>query len=73
MGGAGVNVAEGVVSLGVGATSVAFAVTVGRASVGLGLGAGVFVDTGLGSSFVGVGSTIALAKTLASGDGVSAI
>ena len=63
----------GVESTTVGVTSAAFALTVGRASVGLGLGAGVFVDTGLGSSFVGVGSTIALAKTLASGVGVSAI
>ena len=67
--------AVGGTSVGVEADSVAFvvAVAVAGALVGLGLGTGALVGSGLGDSFVGEGSTSALAKTLASGDGVSAI
>ena len=63
----------GVESTTVGVTSAAFALTVGRASVGLGLGMGVFVGSSFGVSFVGEGSTSTLATTLASGGGVSTI
>ncbi len=63
----------GVESTTVGVTSAAFALTVGRASVGLGLGMGVFVGPSFGVSFVGEGSTSTLATTLASGGGVSTI
>ena len=66
----GVGVTTGVEA---GATSAAFASAVGGTSIEVGSGAGGFVGSGLGGSFVGEGSTIALAKTLASGDGVSAI
>ena len=57
------------------ATSAAFvaAGAVVGALVGLGLGAGGFVGSGLGGLFVGVGSTIVLATTLASEIGVLAI
>ncbi|HIA75009.1 MAG TPA: hypothetical protein EYN92_01090 [Dehalococcoidia bacterium] len=41
------------------------------ASVGLGLGAGGFIDSNFGGSFVGVSSTIALTATLASGVGAT--
>ncbi|MDP7453649.1 MAG: hypothetical protein QGE95_15455, partial [Arenicellales bacterium] len=53
--GNGVRVAEGAISVGVGAIPVAWvaAVAVGGASVGVGSGAGSFVGSGFGSSFVG--------------------
>ena len=73
--GVGVGVAEGTVLVGVEATSAVFvaAGAVVGALVGLGLGAGGFVDSGLVGFLVGEGSTSALATTLASGVGVSAI
>ena len=75
MGGTVVGIAVGGTSVGGDGTSVAFVVAVGVAGalVGLGLGVGGFVGSGLGGSFVGEGSTSTLATTLASGDGVSAI
>jgi hypothetical protein len=60
-------------SVGVDADSVAFVVAVAGALVGLSLGVGGFVGSGLGGSLVGEGSTSTLATTLASGGGVSAI
>ena len=69
-----------------GGTGVAVAVWVGGPGVNVAVGNGVgdavggtsgavggFVSSGLGGSFVGVGSTSTLATTVASGDGVSAI
>ena len=58
-----------------GATSEASVVTVAvvGASVGLDSGAGGLAGSGFGGSFVGVGSTIALTTTVASGVGVSAV
>jgi len=74
VGGIVVNVAEAVVSLEVGLTSVAFAVTVGRTSFGLDLVTGVFVGTGLEASVVvDEGLTSTLATTLASGRVVLAV
>ena len=65
--------AVGGTSVGVEANSVAFVIAVAGALVGLSLGVGGFVGSGLGGSLVGEGSTSTLATTLASGGGVSAI
>ena len=70
-----VGVTEDGILEGVGDTSMAFVVTFALdiASVGLDLGAGGFVGSGLGSSFGRGGSSCTLAATLASGVGVSSI
>ena len=70
-----VGVTEDGILVGVGDTSMAFVVTfaVDIASVGLDVGAGGFVGSGLGSSFGRDGSSCTLAATLASGVGVSSI
>ena len=60
----------GVVGIGV---DVVVGKVVGVAEGAISVAVGGFVSSGLGGSFVGVGSTSTLATTVASGDGVSAI
>jgi hypothetical protein len=69
-----VGVAEGAISVVVGiGVDVVVGKVVGVAEGAISVAVGGFVSSGLGGSFVGVGSTSTLATTVASGDGVSAI
>ena len=69
-----VGVAEGAISVVVGiGIDVVVGKVVGGAEGAISVAVGGFVSSGLGGSFVGVGSTSTLATTVASGDGVSAI
>ena len=69
-----VGVAEGAISVVVGiGVDVVVGKVVGVAEGAISVAVGGFVSSGLGGSFVGVGSTSTLATTAASGDGVSAI
>ena len=68
------GVAEGAISVVVGiGVDVVVGKVVGVAAGAISVAVGGFVSSGLGGSFVGVGSTSTLATTVASGDGVSAI
>ena len=68
------GVAEGAISVVVGiGVDVVVGKVVGVAEGAISVAVGGLVSSGLGASFVGVSSTIALTATLASGVGVSAI